>query len=221
MQMERLLGVEAQVESRLSGLIERYPMLEGCRESINAAFEVFKTTFSRGGTMLVCGNGGSAADAIHLSGELLKGFLKKRPLDPRLQSTLEQLVPEPREWIGKLQEALPVLPLGLNPGLMTAVANDQDGGLIFAQQVTGVGREQDCLLAISTSGNSANILKAVWVAKAKGLTTVGLTGAEGGMLRRWCDICIQVPASETYQVQELHLPVYHVWAAMLEEVFFT
>lgn len=218
--MEWDLALEKRIRLTLTALIARYPVLEECGEAILTAYNICKVTFNHGGKILVCGNGGSAADAMHFSAELMKGFLKKRPLDAAVQTRLRQLVtPEP-EWIDHLQGALPVLPLTVNSGLTTAVLNDQAGDLIFAQQVVGYGMPGDSLFAISTSGNSGNVLKAVWVAKAKQLATIGLTGRKGGQLQELCDTCIRVPADLAHQVQELQLPVYHTLALMLEETFF-
>jgi D-sedoheptulose 7-phosphate isomerase len=219
--MEPVFGCQKRVERRLTDLLTRCPLLRECQVTLNQTYELLKVTFSRGGKLLVCGNGGSAADALHLSGELLKGFQQKRPLARDLQARLTRLVPpQPDNWIQRLQGGLPVIALPGNVGVITAVVNDQDGELIFAQQVVSCGQSGDALLAISTSGNAANVLKAVWVAKAKGLPVVGLTGMGGGELREWCDICIRVPAEAAYLVQELHLPVYHTLALMLEETFF-
>ena len=214
-----LTGYE-QARLRLDELVKRYPKLQVCVAAIWAAYEICRDSFRHGGKLLVCGNGGSAADALHFSGELLKGFLKQRPLDPEIRVRLEQWLTPSEQWITQLQGALPALPLTANSVLTTAVVNDQDGELIFAQQVAGYGKVPDSLLAISTSGNSPDVVKAVWVAKAKQLPTIGLTGADGGRLRELCDVCIRVPANLTYEVQELHLPVYHTLASMLEDTFF-
>jgi D-sedoheptulose 7-phosphate isomerase len=138
----------------------------------------------------------------------------------KLRAGLEEMLPPPHDWIERLQGALPVLPLPANPGLLTAIANDQGADLIFAQQVLGYGVLNDTLLAISTSGNSVNILRAIWVAKAKQMKTIGLTGADGGRVKEWCDLTILAPATATWEVQELHLPIYHTLAAMLEAAFF-
>jgi D-sedoheptulose 7-phosphate isomerase len=219
--MNPVLGCEKRVGARLADLVARYPSLRECQVEISQAYEMLKATFARGGKLLLCGNGGSAADTLHLSGELLKGFGQERPLPLEFQARLARLIgPRPVNWIKQLQDGLPVIALTGNAGLLTAVVNDQDGELIFAQQIVSCGGPGDSLLAISTSGNSPNIMKAVWVAKAKQLRTIGLTGGSGGQLQEWCDICIRVPAEATYLVQELHLPVYHTVALMLEETFF-
>jgi phosphoheptose isomerase len=219
--MDPVLGCERRVELQLAELVARYPSLQECQTAITRAYDLLKATFVRGGKLLLCGNGGSAADTLHFSGELLKGFGQKRPLPVDFQARLARLIdPQPDHWIDRLQEGLPVIALAGNVGLLTAVVNDQDGELIFAQPIVSCGLPGDSLLAISTSGNSPNILKAVWVAKAKELRTIGLTGSSGGQLQDWCDICIRVPAEATYLAQELHLPIYHTLALMLETTFF-
>jgi D-sedoheptulose 7-phosphate isomerase len=201
-------------------LIKRYPILENCRESIVNAFWVLKNTFQNGGKLLVCGNGGSAADAEHICGELAKGFLKKRPLSNDLKTKFTELTETGLDWVNQLQQALPALPLTINGVLATATGNDQAPDLIFAQQVLGYGKANDTLIAISTSGHSPNVIKAVWVAKALNIHTIGLTGQVGGKLKELCEVVIPVPATQTYEIQELHLPVYHTLCAMLEEEFF-
>lgn len=201
-------------------LIKRYPILENCRESVVNAFLLLKNTFKNNGKLLVCGNGGSAADAEHICGELMKGFLKKRPLSNDLKIKFTELKESGLDWVNKLQQALPALPLSVNGVLATATSNDQAADLVFAQQVLGYGKANDTLVAISTSGHSPNVIKAVWVAKALNIRTIGLTGQDGGSLREICDVMVMVPANRTYQIQELHLPIYHTLCAMLEEEFF-
>ncbi|MDD7219847.1 MAG: SIS domain-containing protein [Clostridia bacterium] len=199
--------------SELERLLERYPKLEGCREDILKAFLAMEDTFKKGGKLLICGNGGSAADSDHIVGELMKGFRKKRPLSQ-----------EKREKLGSLsdhlQEALPAISLTGHQALSTAFLNDVAPDMVFAQQVYGYGRKNDSLLAITTSGNSENVLNAVKVAKALELKVIGLTGPQGGELKKLADICICVPGESTADVQELHLPVYHALCAMLEDAFF-
>jgi D-sedoheptulose 7-phosphate isomerase len=204
----------------LDDLFSRYPALNSCMDSINQAFLIFKNTFLNGKKILVCGNGGSAADAEHFSGELVKGFLKKRPLPQSLEANLQASAGNNQSWIGRLQGALAVYPLTVNGALNSAVSNDIGADLIFAQQVLAYGTGGDSILAISTSGNSDNICKAVMVAAGLGMDTVGLTGSSGGCLDELCEVTIRVPASQVCQVQELHLPIYHTLAAMLEEEFF-
>ena len=202
-------------------LINCYPVLEKCRDAIITTFHIIKETYLKNGKLLICGNGGSAADAEHISGELMKGFIKKRPLPESLFQKLMNQSAAENQWVNRLQSALPAIPLTVNHVLGTAIANDQGADLVFAQQVLGIGTENDTLLTISTSGNSTNIIQAARVAKVKGMEIAGLTGADGGILRGFCDVVIQVPARETYKIQELHLPVYHCLCAMLEEEFFS
>ncbi len=199
---------------RLQSLIKRYPALDVCRGDIEAAHDTLSAVFADGGKLLVCGNGGSAADCAHISAELLKGFARARPLDEEWHRRLGT------ELAGRLQGALPVIPLPAFDSLLTAFANDCDPLYGFAQLVWGLGNEGDALLCISTSGNSANILKAAEVARGKGMSVIGLTGQNGGAIKDDADHCIRVPETEVYLVQEYHLPVYHCLALMLEETFF-
>lgn len=170
-------------------------------------------TYTHQKKLLICGNGGSSADSGHIVGELMKGFLRKRPLS-QAQKEVYGALGE------KLQQALPAIDLTAQSALMTAFANDVDPSMIFAQQVYGYGEAGDLLLAFSTSGNSPNIINAVTVASAKGMRTIGFTGDTGGSLKQQCDICICVPAMHTHQIQEYHLPIYHALCAMVEEFFF-
>ena len=204
---------ERTPEAQLERLIRRHPALEPLRETIWTAYQNMKASFACGGKLLVCGNGGSAADADHIVGELMKGFYLKRPLPVQER---EKLGP-----VGeKLQGALPAIALTQHAGLSTAFLNDVDPFLIYAQQVYDYGRTGDCFLGISTSGNARNVCEAARVARAKGMTTLALTGAGGGTLREICDVCIRVPETVTADIQELHLPVYHALCAMLEMRFF-
>ncbi len=201
-------------------LFHRYPVLEPCRGDITAAAEALIDCYRKGGKLMVCGNGGSAADAEHIVGELMKGFLKKRPLPESLCARMKEAFPADAEYLcGNLQGALPALSLVNSVGLGTAFANDQAPDLVFAQQVLGLGRENDLLLAISTSGNSANVLYAVKTARVLGLKTVALTGRSGGRLKPLADITVAVPETETYCIQELHLPVYHALCIAAEQEF--
>ena len=195
-------------------LLERAPALVTCIPDIERAFEAMRESLSQEGKLLLCGNGGSAADADHWAGELLKGFCRKRPLDLEDQAKL------PPEIGSRLQGALPAIPLTSFPGLTTAFANDVAPELIFAQLVWGLGNEGDVFVGISTSGNAKNVCAAAQTARARGLVTVGMTGLSGGQLKDYCDIMIQVPIQETYRVQEYHLPIYHCLSLMLEEAFF-
>jgi D-sedoheptulose 7-phosphate isomerase len=195
-------------------LLERYPELEECAEAILLTFEAVAETFASGGKLLLCGNGGSAADAEHIAGELLKGFGHKRQLPEDLA---EHLGEGP---IKHLQGSLPAIPLVSFTALSTAWLNDCDPDWLYAQLVYGLGREGDALLAISTSGNAQNVHHAVQLARRMGLRTLGLTGANGGLLAEDAEIVIKAPALWTPDAQELHLPIYHCLCLMWEEQFF-
>lgn len=201
-------------KQQLNGLIQRYPALQLCEPDIARVFELLVNRFQAGGRLLVCGNGGSAADAEHIAGELLKGFISKRPLTAADRERLGE------ETAQKLQRALPVIPLTGFLSLRTAYSNDCDPVWDYAQLTYALGRSGDMLLAISTSGNAHNVLAAADVARKTGLSVIGLTGCSGGELAAVADICIRVPEQETYKVQELHLPVYHTLCMMLEDHFF-
>lgn len=198
----------------INKLLQRCPQLAVCRPDVEKVFAILRDCFRNGGKLLLCGNGGSAADAEHWAGELLKGFGHKRPLN---QSEKQGL---PEDLGIKLQGALPAIPLTGFVSLSTAFANDVDPELIFAQLVWGLGRPGDVLVGISTSGNACNVCTAMEAAKARGLVRVGLSGRTGGRLDPLCDLCIKVPADETYLLQELHLPIYHCLCLMLEDEFF-
>ena len=202
-------------------LIGRYPVLSANREDIAEAYTAMKESYDNGGKLLIAGNGGSAADAEHIAGELMKGFKLPRKVD---SDFAERLMTEDLE-LGRilaenLQGALPAIALDGHPALTTAYMNDCEPLLCFAQQVNGFGRPGDVLLGISTSGNSRNVLYAAVTAHAKGMKVVGLTGSKDSRLSQISDVCIRVPETETYMVQELHLPIYHCLCLMLEERFF-
>lgn len=202
-------------------LLTRYPVLRVCEKDLYATLEMISETYRNGGKMLVCGNGGSAADSLHIVGELMKGFVLPRKLDAQIQGVLRAVTPETADYlIANLQGTLPAISLVSEIGLSTAYANDQAPDLCFAQQVLGHGCRGDVLFAISTSGNSANVLYAAQVARAKGIRVVGLTGSTGGKLRQWTDVLVAVPEEETFRIQELHLPVYHALCLALEQEFF-
>lgn len=205
----------------LQTLTDRYPVLLPCREDIAACAERIGDTFARGGKLLIAGNGGSAADAEHIVGELMKSFVLPRPLDAVLTERMRAIDPQRGDVLAKyLQQGLPAIALDGHPALSTAFQNDCQPQLVFAQQVMGYGREGDALLAISTSGNSENVLYAAIAAKARGMVVIGLTGERESRLSALSDVCIRVPATETYQVQELHLPVYHALCMIWEKRFF-
>ena len=199
-------------------LYERYPVLLQEEHNIRKAIRLLCTTFEHGGKLLVCGNGGSAADCDHIVGELMKGFLKKRPVNEELKSEFARL--GEASMTGFLQQGLPAIALTGGGALPTAYANDMDSEYIFAQQVLGLGKPGDVLLGISTSGNAANVQKAMTAAKARKMKTIGLTGMTGGRLLKNADIIIQVPEKDTFKIQELHLPVYHWICLNVEQYFF-
>lgn len=199
---------------QIEKLLSRLPVLEPCGNDIRRAVDALAETFRRGGKLLICGNGGSAADADHISGELLKGFCSKRPLKPAARERLGEALAD------ELQDALPAIPLHSLGAINTAWLNDCNPYYGYAQLVWGLGREGDALLGISTSGNSKNVGFAMETARGKGLTTIGLSGADGGRLKTLADVCIRVPATETFKIQELHLPVYHAICLELEDIFF-
>lgn len=207
--------------AHLDLLIERYPILKSVKGSIAESFEILCDSYSSGGKLLIAGNGGSCADAEHIVGELMKGFKRNRPLDVALVKALTDVDAKLGGELAKqLQGGLPAIALSSHPALNTAFLNDVNGEMIYAQQVNALGRSGDVFLAISTSGNSKNIRYAAITAKAKGMKVVALTGKNGGALDALADVNIIVPCNETYQIQELHLPVYHSLCLMLEEYFF-
>ncbi|MBR2216455.1 MAG: SIS domain-containing protein [Selenomonadaceae bacterium] len=206
---------------KIDELIERYPVLKECQAEITAATDIICDGYRRGGKLIICGNGGSAADAEHIVGELMKGFLLPRPISEEMRERLREVCPKEAAYISdNLQGALPALSLVNQVALNTAFANDQAPDLAFAQQILGMGRPEDVLLAISTSGNSTNVIYALQVARAKKMATVGLTGKKGGKLKELTDICLCVPEDATYRIQELHLPVYHTLCIAVENEFF-
>lgn len=202
------------MHQQLTECLARYPQLEVCAKSITQAYEALVHCYKNGGKLLLAGNGGSSADADHISGELLKGFCKKRPLSALWKDKIGSELAE------ELQGALPAIPLSNFIGLMTAFSNDCNPCNCFAQLTWGLGNKGDVLLCISTSGNSVNLLRAATVARAKGMTVIGLTGELGGQLKSLTDICICAPETVTHKVQELHLPIYHSLCLMLEDTFF-
>lgn len=205
----------------LNNLLSRYPQLEGCRSDILAAYSVMEECYQRDGKLLIAGNGGSAADSEHMAGELMKRFKSPRPVPADFAARLVSVDPvRGPELARNLERGLMAIPLVAHEALTTAYINDVDGLGVFAQQLYGFGRPGDVFLGISTSGNSKNIMSAVVVAKALGIRVIGLTGADGGELGRAADVAVRVPETETYRIQELHLPVYHAWCLMLEERFF-
>ena len=213
--------IEKETERILEHLLERYPVLAENRSQIAAAYEAMVACFASGGKLLVAGNGGSCSDAQHIVGELMKGLVRLRRLPEEEQKILRRLGgARGADMAEKLQRALPAIALDGQTSLNTAFANDVDGTLAYAQQVHGYGRAGDVFLAITTSGNSENILCAAVAAKARGMRVIGLTGADGGELRELADLMVMVSERECAFAQELHLPIYHCWCMMLEEYFF-
>ena len=209
------------MEEQLNLLIERYPKLGVCKEDIRKAYELLEAAYQKGRKLLVCGNGGSASDSEHIVGELMKEFKLKRKVYSEHAAALKAIDPELGQVLAdNLQGALPAISLTGHSSLQTAYMNDAVPELVFAQQVNGYGKEGDVLLGISTSGNSKNVLYAAVNAKAKGLKVIGLTGSNENTLMKFADVCIRVPETETYKIQEYHLPVYHCLCVMLEEKFF-
>ncbi len=196
-------------------LFERYPCLEICRDDINNAFEIIKNCYENGGKILCCGNGGSAADCDHFVGELMKGFLKKRPLSATEKSRFAD-----KFIADNLQKGLPAISLCTHSALMTAFENDAVPSLVFAQQVYAYAKKEDVLLCFSTSGNSENVVFAAEAATAAGINIISVTGERESRLSEKSTVCIRLPETETFKIQELTLPVYHCLAAMTEEYFF-
>ena len=209
------------MKERLALLLKRYPALQECETDLGAAFDLLVAAYQGGNKLLVCGNGGSAADSEHMVAELMKGFLKRRPISAEHAAELEQTGGlEGKAIASRLQGTLAAVSLASQVSLITAIANDLDYDMIFAQQVYGLGRPGDVLLGISTSGKSPNVLNAVLVAKAFGLKSIALTGWSGGELAPLADVAIKVPSDNVAEIQELHLPVYHWLSTELEATFF-
>ena len=205
----------------IKNLIDRYPTLALCESDIENATNTIINCYENGGKLLIAGNGGSSADADHIVGELMKGFMKKRKLTDGQKAKMKENCQDiSEETLAKLQNALPAISLSSFSALNTAFSNDVDADLVFAQGVFGLGKANDVLIANSTSGNSKNVVEAAKVSKAIGMKVIALTGKSGGVLKNLADMTIAVPESETYKVQELHLPVYHSICAKIESHFF-
>ena len=205
----------------LEELLTRYPTLESCRAEIEQAADMMLATYQNGGKILVCGNGGSCADSDHIVGELMKGFLLLRKMNDEQQATFRKALGEDAEnLIEKLQCGIPAISLPAQSAVLSAFANDVDAELMYAQLVFGYAKEHDLLIGLSTSGNSKNVVAAAKVAKAMGIATLALTGERESKLSALCDCTVRVPETETFKVQELHLPVYHYLCATLEARLF-
>lgn len=213
--------LEQRLQKHIDLLIERYPVLKVCEQSIIDAYLVMEECYVNDGKLLIAGNGGSAADSEHIAGELMKRFKTPRPVTPEFAEKLKSIDPVRGENLAhNLERGLMAIPLVAHEALSTAYINDVDGLGVFAQQLFGFGRPGDVFLGISTSGNSKNVMSATVVARAIGLKVIGLTGAKAGELAEVADVVIKVPETETYMIQELHLPVYHCLCLMLEDRFF-
>lgn len=213
--------MESAVLKELNQLIKHYPELKVLRNDIVKAFQEMTDCFQQGGTVYLCGNGGSAADCEHVVGELMKGFKRQRKLTREEQSAFSQLFSERGEEIARnLQKSLPAISLASQTSITTAFINDVHSDYLFAQLIYGYGKKGDILVGFSTSGNSRNVCNAFMAAKVKNLTTIAFTGKHGGELALLSDFCIKAPSAETYRVQEYHLPIYHTICSMLEANFF-
>jgi len=213
--------LEDRLRKHIDLLVERYSVLASAEQDIINAYLVMEECYENGGKLLVAGNGGSAADAEHIVGELMKGFKMDRKSSDEFAEKLVEANPELGTILSdNLQRALPAIALDGHIALSTAYSNDCEPLLCFAQQVNGYGKTGDVFLGISTSGNSKNVLYAATVARAKGMKVIGLTGQKESKLSEYADVCVKVAEIETYMIQELHLPVYHCWCLMLEEKFF-
>lgn len=213
--------MEKRLEKHVDLLTDRYPQLQACRDSIIKTYEILEECYESDHKLLIAGNGGSAADSEHIAGELMKRFKILRPVPTEFAEKLKAIDPVRGENLAKnLERSLMAIPLVAHEALSTAYINDVDGLGVFAQQLYGFGRLGDVFLGISTSGNSKNVMSATVVARALGLKVIGLTGAKGGELAQVADVAIKVPETETYMIQELHLPVYHCLCLMLEDHFF-
>ncbi len=205
------------------GLFERYPMLLPQKEILERACGFLVESYQSGGIVLTCGNGGSAADSEHIVGELMKGFLQRRPLNQKQREAIAavSLCDSPERFAAGLQQGIPAISLVSQTALLTAFSNDVDPDMVFAQQVFAYGREKDVLIALSTSGNSKNVVNAAIAAKAKKMRVVSFTGAGGGKLSKISDAPFRAPAEETFLIQEFHLPLYHALCAMTEKKLFS
>jgi len=206
---------------KMNELMQRYPQLESCKASIQGAMELLRQMYKDGGKLLACGNGGSCADCEHIVGELMKSFLIPRPMTNEVKGSMDKLFPEDSERFYQcMQRGIPAISLPSQVAVLSAYVNDVDPEYFYAQLVQGYGKAGDVVLCISTSGNSKNVVRAAQMAKALNLKTLALTGAKDSKLSALCDVTVRVPETETFKIQELHLPVYHYLCAQLEEELF-
>ena len=214
--------MKQEVQKEWEVLLTNYPQLSGCADDIWAAYELLKNACRIGGLIMTCGNGGSAADAGHIVGELMKSFKLKRPLTGDQREALVSVFPDEGAYFADhLQRGIRAISLADQTSFSSAFINDAAPDMVFAQQVFVYGNSGDALWAISTSGNSINVVNACKIARALGVKTIGMTGEHGGKLLKICDVTIRVPACDTFRVQEYHLPVYHALCAMLEVEMFS
>ena len=204
----------------LTDMLEKYPALAPCQADIQKAFAFIKDTYKNGGKLLICGNGGSAADSEHIVGELMKGFMKSRKIPNEIRDKIKKSANHWEYISQNLQGALPAISLVSQSSIISAFSNDVAADMVFAQQVYGYAKPGDCLIGISTSGNAKNILYAAETAKAFDMKTIALTGESGGKLKEVCDVTIKAPSNNTPEIQEYHLPIYHTLCMMIEEEFF-
>lgn len=213
--------LECKIQKHLDLLVNRYPQLLACKKDIEKAYLILEECYKNDHKLLIAGNGGSAADSEHIAGELMKKFKILRTVPVDFAEKLKEIDPIRGENLAKkLERGLMAIPLVAHEALTTAYINDVDGLGVFAQQLYGFGRRGDVFLGISTSGNSKNVMSATVVARALGIRVIGLTGNNGGELASVADVAIKVPETETYMIQELHLPIYHCLCLMLEDRFF-
>ena len=211
-----------QAEQLCRQLFENTPALLPLEKSFREAVSVLCDTFQQGGKLLTCGNGGSAADSEHIVGELMKGFLLKRPLTQEERLAIAETgCPNPEQFADNLQRGLPAISLVSQTALMTAFLNDVQPEMLFAQQVFAYGRKGDCLLALSTSGNSANIVQAAYAAKARGMQVISLTGETESKLSQISTLTLRAPSRQTFRVQEYHLALYHALCGCVELTLFS
>lgn len=215
------MKLEPKLMKHVDLLVERYPALASIKDSIIDAYLLMEHSYLNGGKLLIAGNGGSASDSEHIAGELMKSFKLERRISDDFRKKLIEIDNVRGEMLAKnLQQPLLAIPLVAHEALSTAYINDVDGYGVFAQQMLGFGKAGDVFLAISTSGNSKNVMNATVVARALGVKIIGLTGENGGELSEVVDVSVKAPSAETYMIQEYHLPIYHCWCLMLEDKFF-